>query len=70
MVRLLNAVILWLLVSCSHCIEMSCSEIQKSYVLKGFVDTDVPIYAVNGKYSGIYNYFESSPRYAIITNQV
>ncbi|KAK7090517.1 hypothetical protein V1264_010302 [Littorina saxatilis] len=45
----LRAALLWLLLTWAQCLEMTCIEVKKSYVAKGFDETEMPFYAVSGE---------------------
>ena len=49
----LKAAFLWLLFTWGQCLEMTCIEVKKSYVAKGFDESEVPFYAVNGEWSNV-----------------
>lgn len=49
----LRAALLWLLLTWAQCLEMTCIEVKKSYVAKGFDETEMPFYAVSGKWSNV-----------------
>ena len=45
----LRAAVLWILVSWAQCLETTCIEVKKSYLAKGFTESDLPFYGLNGK---------------------